>query len=298
VTAAIRASALTKRYGAARGVEALDFSVEPGEVFGFLGPNGAGKTTTIRLLLDLLRPTSGRIELFGVDPRSGGPALRARLGYVPGDLRLYEQLTGREVLTYFAALRGQRDLGFAAELAERLECELDRRIGALSRGNRQKIGLVQALMHGPELLVLDEPSSGLDPLVQQVFLTLVREAAARGATVLLSSHALREVQEVADRVAVIREGELVLVDAVDALRARARTRVEVVLATPPPADAFAGLDGVEELERHDRRVVLAVAGEPDALVKHLASLHVVSLESREADLEDVFLSLYASPDAA
>jgi len=291
VEPAIRAVALTKRYGRARGVSGLEFDVRRGEVFGFLGPNGAGKTTTIRLLLDLIRPTGGQLEVLGVEPRAGGPALRRRIGYLPGDLRLYESLTGRELLTYFAALRGADDLGDAPELVERLDVELDRRIGALSRGNRQKVGLVQALMHRPELLILDEPSSGLDPLVQQTFLELMREAAARGATVFLSSHALPEVQEVADRVAVVREGELVLVDSVEALRAKARTRVGVTLAEEPPPGAFA-LDGVEELRRDGNRVELAVAGEPDALVKLLAAFHVVALESREADLEDVFLGLY------
>jgi ABC-2 type transport system ATP-binding protein len=290
MTAVVRADALTKFYGRDRGVVDLDFEVGPGEVFGFLGPNGAGKTTTIRLMLDLIRPTRGRVELFGVDPRRD-VALRRRVGYLPGDLRLYERLTPREFLTYFAHLRGLRGLGSAPALAERLELTLDRPIRALSKGNRQKVGLVQAFMHGPDLLVFDEPTAGLDPLIQQTFYDLVAETKSGGATTFLSSHVLPEVQHIADRVALIREGSLVLVSGVDELRARALTRVAVTFAVPPPG-TFAGLDGVHEVERHGRTVVFSLEGEADALVKALAHHHVVALSSHEADLEDIFLSLY------
>jgi ABC-2 type transport system ATP-binding protein len=220
MAAVVRAHALTKRYGRERGVTELDFEVEPGEVFGFLGPNGAGKTTTIRLLLDLIRPTSGRLEVFGLDPRRDGVAVRRRIGYVPGDLLLYERLTARELIRFFASLRGRDDLGAAERLAGRLELELDRPIRSLSKGNRQKVGLVQALQHRPELLVLDEPTAGLDPFGQQLVHELLREATAEGRTAFLSSHVLSEVQEVADRVAIVREGRIVLVEEVELLRAR------------------------------------------------------------------------------
>jgi ABC-2 type transport system ATP-binding protein len=218
----VRADRLSKDYGGHRGVDELTFEVGEGEVFGYLGPNGAGKTTTIRLLLDL-RPTSGRIELFGLDVRRAGPKSRSRLGYLPGDLRLYERLTPREHLRYFASLRGMSGLGDGERLAERLELELDRPIKALSKGNRQKVGLVQALMHRPALAVFDEPTSGLDPLVQQVVYGLVGEATADGRTVFVSSHVLSEVQHIAHRIALIREGRLALVDDIESLRQRALT---------------------------------------------------------------------------
>jgi ABC-2 type transport system ATP-binding protein len=264
-------------------------------VFGFLGPNGAGKTTTIRLLLDLIRPSSGSVRVFGLDPRREGVAVRRRVGYLPGDLRLYERLTARELLTYFARLRGLSGLGDAEAVAERLELELDHPIQGLSKGNRQKVGLVQALMHRPDLVVLDEPTAGLDPLVQQTFYELVAEARAGGRTVFLSSHVLPEIQHVADRVALIREGSLVLVDSVEALRARGQVHVEATFAAPPEADAFARIPGVRELGRNGSAVHFGLEGEIDPLVKALARYHVVALESREADLEDVFLSLFGEP---
>ena len=214
------------------------------------------------------------------------------MGYVPGDLRIYPKLTGRELVQWFARLRRMDGTGDADALAERLELDLDRPMRALSRGNRQKVGLVQAFMHRPELLVLDEPTSGLDPLMQQAFAALVRETAGRGGTVFLSSHVLSEVQHVADRVAVVREGRLELVETVDALRARAPQRVEVSFAAPPPADLVAGVPGVRELERHGDVVLMALEGGADALVKRLAQFEVVGIDSHEADLEDVFLGLY------
>ena len=285
---------LTKFYGGDRGIVELDLTVRAGEVLGFLGPNGAGKTTTIRTMLDLIRPSSGEARIFGLDARRDGVAVRSRVGYLPGDLRLYERLTPRELLGYFAALRKLVSLAEAERLAALLELELDRPIASLSRGNKQKVGLVQAFMHGAQLLVLDEPTSGLDPLVQQSFYELVRGAAADGKTVFLSSHVISEVQHVADRVALVREGRLVLVDSVENLRSHASARVEVRFASPPPVDAFADLPGVRLLERRGETLVFAVAGEFDALLKELAHYRVVALDSREADLEDVFLSLYSS----
>jgi ABC-2 type transport system ATP-binding protein len=294
----IEARLLGKRYGSDRGIEGLDFTVAQGEVFGLLGPNGAGKTTTIRLLLDLIRPSSGEVRVFGVDPRTSA-ALRRRIGYLPGDLRLYEHLSGRAQLAYFAGLRGLDGLGRAEELAERLGVELDRPLRTLSKGNRQKVGIVQAFMHDPELLILDEPTSGLDPLVQQLVYALLDETRDAGRTVLISSHVLPEVQRVAGRVALLREGRLVLQDTVEALRAHARVRVTVTFADAASPGAFAGLPGVSELERRGRTVVFGLQGEPDALLKALAAHHVVALESREADLEDIFLALYEEPiDAA
>ena len=291
----IRADRLSKVYGRDRGVSDLTFEVGEGEVFGYLGPNGAGKTTTIRLLLDLIRPSSGRIELFGADVRRAGAAARKSLGYLPGDLRLYERLTAREHLRYFASLRGMRDIGDGEALAGRLELELDRPVRSLSKGNRQKVGLVQALMHRPALAVFDEPTSGLDPLVQQVVYELVAEATADGRTVFVSSHVLSEVQHIADRVALIREGRLQLVDSVETLRQRALTRVEVTFATPPPEGAFGHVPGVHEVERRGSVVRLTLEGSADPLVKALGQFEVEALDSHEADLEDVFLEQYRRP---
>ncbi len=289
---AVRAELLTKHYDGVRGVEELTFTVRAGEVFGFLGPNGAGKTTTIRLLLDLIRPTSGRLEVFGLDARRDSVSIRSRVGYLPGELRLYEQLTGRELLAYLARLRGLDGLGDGVELAARLELDLERPIRALSKGNRQKVGLVQALQHRPDLLVLDEPTSGLDPLVQQTFYEIVRETIADGRTVFLSSHVLSEVQHVADRVAVVREGRLELVETVEGLRARAFTRVEATFAAALPAASFDRVPGIRELERRGAVVIFALEGSIDPLVKALARFEVVALDVHEADLEDVFLELY------
>lgn len=294
----IRAEQLTKSYGQHRGILDVDFAVEEGEVFGFLGPNGAGKTTTIRLLLDLIRPTSGRLTVFGLDSRRSSVAIRKRLGYLPGDLRLYERMTGAELLRYFGHLRGLDGAERAEQLAARLDLDLGRRIKELSRGNRQKVGIVQAFMHEPDLFVLDEPTSGLDPLVQETFYELVAEVTKRGGTVFLSSHVLSEVQHMANRVGLIRDGRLDLVDSVENLRS-AFTHVEATFAEPPSPDAFEGVLGVQRIE-HDGNVVrFAFEGEIDPLLKALARFHVKALDVREADLEDVFLTRYRGeePDA-
>jgi ABC-2 type transport system ATP-binding protein len=296
MTDVVRLERLTRSYGRQRGIVELDLTVRAGEVFGFLGPNGAGKTTTIRTMLDLIRPTSGRVTIFGLDAHRDSVAVRRRLGYVPGDLRLYGRLTPRDLFRYFASLRGMRSLAGADRLAERFELEVDRPIATLSRGTRQKVGLVQAFMNEPDLLILDEPTSGLDPLVQQTFNDLARETAAAGRTVFLSSHVLSEVQHVADRVALVRDGRLALVDDVETIRARALTRIEVTFATPPPTHAFDGVEHVREVERRGSIVVFHVHGEIDAFVKRLAQHRVVALNSHEADLEDVFLSLYRDED--
>jgi ABC-2 type transport system ATP-binding protein len=300
MTDAIRTRALTKVYrGGTVAVRELDLSVRAGEVFGFLGPNGAGKTTTIRILLDLLRPTSGAAEVLGRDPRRAGVDARRRIGYLPGDLPLYPKLTARETLAYLAALRGGVASGSIAGLTERLELPLDRPVGTLSHGNRQKVGLVQAFMHEPDLLVLDEPTGGLDPLLQQEFHRLVEEAAADGRTVFLSSHVLSEVERVADRVGVIRAGRLVALEEITALQQRATRRLEVELAGAVEAAPFARLPNVREARAEGRRLHLVVEGSLDAVVKALAQHEVVTLTSHEPDLEEFFLDLYrAGPDDA
>lgn len=292
------ARGLCKRFHQTAAVDDVDFTVRRGEVLGFLGPNGSGKTTTIRMMLGLIRPSGGSLEVLGADPWSGPAALRAGLGYVPGDLNLYDRMTGRGMVRFAARVRGMDDTGDADVLAARLELDLGRAVKVLSRGNRQKLGLVLALMHRPQLLVLDEPTSGLDPLMQQVFQEIVREVVAAGRSVFLSSHVLGEVQRVADRVAVIRQGRLMLTQSVDELRRTAFTRVEATFASPPPDAAFDAVPGARVIDRFGAHVVFALEGSADALVKALASHEVLALDSHEADLEDIFLSLYAeAPDA-
>ncbi|MFN8108353.1 MAG: ABC transporter ATP-binding protein [Thermoleophilia bacterium] len=292
MTAVIETQELTKSYGSERGIEAVSLEVRPGEVFGFLGSNGAGKTTTIRVLLDLLHPTGGRALLFGLDSRRDSVAIRARLGNLPGDFAYDERLTGRELLEFFAALRGMRDLGQAPALAERFEANLDRPLGHLSRGNRQKIGLIQALFHGPELLILDEPTSGLDPLMQEQFLEVIGEQRDSGVTVFLSSHELREVQRVCDRVGIIRAGRLVDVEPVAQLRHRTMHRVELVFANPVGPEELAALPGVRDLTVTDGRMAFRVEGALDPVIKAAARHTVRDVEIVEPGLEEVFLGFY------
>ncbi|HSC49725.1 MAG TPA: ABC transporter ATP-binding protein [Gaiellaceae bacterium] len=295
---AIELRGLSKTYGnGVRAVQDLDLRVGRGEVFGYLGPNGAGKSTTIRLLLDLIRPTGGSASLLGLDSRTQGVDARRRIGYLPGDLRLYDRLTAREQLDSLARLRGGVDAGLRDRLCERFGLVLDRPIRQLSKGNRQKVGVVQAFMHRPELVILDEPTSGLDPLLQAEFRVLLRETADDGRTVFLSSHSLDEVQHVAERIGIIRAGRLVDVDSVERLRERALRHVTVAFGEPVDAGAFAALDGVR-VERVDGTTIRLSAPEPalDAIVKEAARHRVVDLVSEPADLEEIFLEFYEEPD--
>ena len=290
--AVIALDGVSKHYRGGGGIEGVTFDVSEGEVFGFLGPNGAGKTTTIRLLLDLIRPDHGRISLFGLDPRRAGTVVRRRIGYLPGDLALYERLSPRELLSHFAHLRGGPPWQEIDALSQRLGLELDRPVRALSKGNRQKVGLVQALMGRPDLLVLDEPTTGLDPLLQHQVHELLREAAEEGRSVFLSSHILSEVQRVADRVAMIRSGKLIAVERVAALRARRVHLIEVRTCSPIGPSAFEGLPGVTTFVADGHTVRLEVSGSLDPVVRELARYDLADLSVREPELEDVFFSLY------
>ncbi|MGE5287267.1 MAG: ABC transporter ATP-binding protein [Micromonosporaceae bacterium] len=286
----IETSSLTKFYGRQRGVEDVTLAVGPGEVFGFLGPNGAGKTTTIRLLMDLIRPTSGSIRVLGYDLRRDSVAARQRIGYVPGDLELYPDLSGQELLAFFASLRTGADLSYAAKLAERLDLDLSRHVHDLSKGNKQKLGVVQAFMHRPDLLILDEPSSGLDPLVQREFHALVRETAAEGRTVFFSSHVLAEVERIADRVGIILTGHLTVVDRVAALKARALRVLDLEFATPPAIEPFGRVAGVRNVTVHDTLVRCEVVGPVGELMRLAAAQDLVNVISHEPDLEQIFVS--------
>ncbi len=297
---AIEARGLDKLYAPGVGISGVDLTVERGEVFGFIGPNGAGKTTFIRTMLDLIRPTAGTVSVFGLDSRRESLEVRRRCGYLPGELKLAGRDTGRQVLEHLARLR-RADPGSAAGLIARLGLEPDRRIADLSKGNRQKIGLIAALFGDPELLVLDEPTSGLDPLLQEEVHAIVREHAAAGRTVFLSSHDLDEVERAADRVAIIRAGRIVDVQAVAELRTNRPRETSVLLAEPLDEAALAELGRLEcvrELTADGARLRFATSGEITDLIRLLASRRVLSLTSREPELEELFLHYYEGSDVA
>ncbi len=295
---AIGTSGLTKDFGGGHGVFGLDLGVRRGEVLGFLGPNGAGKSTTMRLLLDQIRPTSGSATVLGLDCRRESLEIRRRIGFLPGDFALHPSLTGEATLDFLAELRGGVDRRVRDGLAERFGAQLDRPVGELSTGNRQKLGLIQAFMHEPELLILDEPIAGLDPLVQQSFHALLGDVVAEGRTVFLSSHTLSEVERVADRVAILRRGRLVVVDSLENLREVAVQRLEIAFTGAVPGEAeLRALAGVREVHLDGPHLIVALEGSVDELVKLLAGYDVRSIRSRDDDLEEIFLRYYRDQPA-
>jgi ABC-2 type transport system ATP-binding protein len=285
---------LHKSYGKVRALRGVDLEVRQGEIFGFLGPNGAGKTTTIRCLMDAIRPDSGTVRVLGFDPQADPVAVQARTGYLPGELRLYDNLTAEQQLRFLSDMRGAKaDWAFVQRLAHQLELDLTMPIKNLSKGNKQKVGVVQALMHRPELLMLDEPTSGLDPLMQQEVLGLIRQANADGATVFFSSHIMSEVQVIADRVAMIREGVIAEVAETRSLIDRALVRATVHFKEPVDSSALADLPGVTVLSRDDHTsITLQVKGDMDGLVKALGDYPIRDLETARPSLEEVFLAYY------
>jgi ABC-2 type transport system ATP-binding protein len=293
---AIETEGLSKSYGRSRALTDVGLRVERGEVFGFLGPNGAGKTTTIRLLLDLIRPTAGGARVLGLDCGSQSLEIRRRCGYVSGELRLPERPTGRHLLAHLARLRGEFREEAIEAIGEQLGLDLDRRIGELSKGNKQKVGIIAAFQHDPELLILDEPTSGLDPLRQHDVQQMVRDRASRGRTVFLSSHALDQVEHVADRVGFIRDGRLIAVEDVSALKDRAIRSVEVRFAAQAPRRGLADVEGVREATISGDRAELRVEGSMGPLIKALAQLNVVTMTSEEPDLDEIFLAYYGRDD--
>lgn len=289
----IHAESLTKRYGRVLALDRLSLDVLPGQVLGFLGPNGAGKTTTLRLLMGYLRPTAGWARVHGLDSWGDSVAVHARTGYLPGDLRLWPRLSTRAIAGHLARLRGLDHDPGTTDLAKRLDLDLDRPVGELSKGNRQKAGVLVALLGAPQLLLLDEPTSGLDPLVQQEFHLILRERAEAGAAVMLSSHVLSEVERVANRVAIIRSGRLLMLEDLAGLRQKARHTVEVRFGwPPPPPDAFNAVPGITDVRLDGTVLRCTMQGVVDPLIKALGRYHVLDLNSREADLEDTFLALY------
>jgi ABC-2 type transport system ATP-binding protein len=292
MSAIIQLEKLTKSYGEHRGVVDVDLEVNQGEIFGFLGPNGAGKTTTIRTLLDLIRPTSGRALVFGIESTADPVAIHRRVGYIPGEFTLYDRLSGGQTIQYFANLRGGVDAKYQRALIERFDIDPKRRYKELSKGNKQKIGLVIALQHQPELLILDEPTSGLDPLVQQSFFEVVREARKAGHTVFLSSHILSEVEKTCDRVAIIRDGRLAKVDRVEALRDLAHHQVELRFTGDVPVGAFAAIPGVSDVTAEGQTLKMRVSGPITPVVRAAAEYELLDFVSREPSLEETFLAQY------
>jgi ABC-2 type transport system ATP-binding protein len=300
MTAIIEVEHLTKSYGNNRGIIDVSFQVEEGEVFGFLGPNGAGKTTTIRTLMALLKADSGTARIAGLDVWQDSVAVKKIVGYLPGEPALDPNLTGGQILEYFAHLRDGVDQAYLKELIQRFELDPSRRFRQYSAGNKRKVVLIQAFMARPRLLILDEPTNGLDPINQHEFTTLVEETRAAGRTVFLSSHILSEVEQLCDRVGIIREGRLVQVGSVDELRGIKRYEITVTFADNVPAEAFTALPGVEQVEALDsgRTLRVAVAGSPDAVIKAAAQHPIVNLTSNEPSLEDIFLRFYQGDGTA
>jgi len=298
MTAIIKTEKLTKASDKHRGIIEGDLEVKQGEVFGFLGPNGAGKTTTIRTLLELIRPTSGRALVFGIESTADPVSIHRRIGYIPGEFALYDRLTGGQTIQYFANLRGGVDAAYQRALVERFDIDPKRRYKELSKGNKQKIGLVIALQHQPELLILDEPTSGLDPLVQQSFFELVREARDAGRTVFLSSHILSEVEKTCDRVAIIRDGRIVKVGSVEGLRDLAHHQVELRFSSAPPTSVFEALPGVSDVQADDHTLRMRVSGPITPVVRAAAGYELLDFVSREPTLEETFLAQYGHADDA
>ncbi len=295
-TYAIYTQGLIKFYGRVQALRGVDLEVARGEIFGFLGPNGAGKTTTIRCLLDLIRPNGGTVRVLGIDPQADPVAVRARVGYLPGELHIDANFTVEGALRYFNRLRGNKvDWAFARRIAERIDLDLKLLIKNLSKGNKQKVGLVQALMHRPELLLLDEPTFGLDPLMQQEVLLMIAEAQADGATVFFSSHILSEVQEIAERVGIIRNGVVAEVAETQTLIDRSLRRAKIRFREPVAVERLADVPGVSVLSQDDGlSVMLQVEGEMDNLIKALAAYPVSDFETERPSLEEIFLAYYES----
>jgi ABC-2 type transport system ATP-binding protein len=288
----ITTQGLTKWYGRSRGIENVTFSVNEGEIFGFLGPNGAGKTTTIRLLMGLLHQTSGSASVGGHDTWTDSVAVKRLVGYLPSDPQLDSDLTGGQLIEYFANLRGAVDKKYIQSLVERFELDTRKRFRDYSRGNKQKVGIVQAFMHKPQLLVLDEATSGLDPLNQQEFNKLLLESRDRGGAVFLSSHILPEVEQVCSRVGIIRDGTLIKVDTVAALRDLRQHEVTLTFPAPVAGEVFAGLPGVRSVATEGNTVKLVVSGDLGAIVRAAADHNATNLVTHEQSLEDVFLRYY------
>ncbi len=284
---------LTVYYGKHRGILDVNLTIEKGEVFGFLGPNGAGKTTTQRVLLDVFPPTTGKATVFGLDCQKDGVEIRQHIGYLPGELALYSNMKASDFFKMYEYLRGENGTkDYWQELADRLDLDTSRKISQFSRGNKQKVGVVAAFMSKADLLILDEPTGGLDPLVQQTVLEIVREAKADGRTIFFSSHILSEIEAVCDRVGIIRDGQLVATQRVEDLFAQRMNRMTLVFEGMPPAGTFA-MEGVTELERADKSITLEVRENLPRVLSAAAQHNVMDIETHNISLEEIFLTYYS-----
>jgi ABC-2 type transport system ATP-binding protein len=289
----IQTRSLSKYYGSSLGIEDISVQVKPGEIFGFLGPNGAGKTTLIRVLLDLLRPSSGQALLFGLDSHQGSMQTHAQLGNLPGEFSYWEKMTGKQVLDLFANIRQVKDLSEAHRLAQRFQADLNRPLGQLSRGNRQKIGLVLAMFHRPKLLIMDEPTAGLDPLMQAEFMKVIQEYNQQGTTVFLSSHDLAEVERVCHRIGVIKQGKLIAVEEVEGMRERADHRVFLHLAHEVDTSSLQQLSGVHDWSQQSTIINFHLLGNPEPLIGLLQAYPILDIEITKPTLEEMFLQYYS-----
>ncbi|HET9999947.1 MAG TPA: ABC transporter ATP-binding protein [Ktedonobacteraceae bacterium] len=287
---------LYKSYGKVQAVKGISMRVEQGEIFGFLGPNGAGKTTTIRCMLDVIRPTSGTLRVLGLDAQRDKMELHRRIGYLPGDVRLPGQMTGKQVINYFSRLQGREPV-LLDDLVALFDVEMKRPLKGYSKGMRQKIGIVLAFMCDPEVLILDEPTSGLDPLLQRTFNEFLLQEQTRGKTIFMSSHIMSDVEKVCQRVAVIRQGEIITIEEVEKLRQKAGQRVTVEFGDAVSADEVAQMPGVSMVTSHNHAYHFNVGGSMDALIKALSRHEVLRLQAEEAPLEEVFLKFYENPQA-
>lgn len=296
--ALISTMGLTKYYGKTLGVEDLDLKINKGEIYGFLGPNGAGKTTTIRMLLDFIRPTKGSAEIFGLNAHRDTVKIKRSVGYLPGELELYRNMRGADILHHFSYLRGGVDWQYVKELADRLDYDITKPIKSLSSGNKHKLGIIQAFMHKPELLILDEPTTGLDPLMQQEFNEMLRESQKDGQTTFVSSHILPEVERICDRVGFIRNGRLIDVRHISDLKERALRQIEIVFDGPVKEEVFSGLPGIKDVSVKGSVLSCTMAGSLDSVVKAAANFTVIDIISREPNLEDLFLTYYGGEQNA
>lgn len=293
--AVIEAKGLSKQYPNGRGIFQIDLSVEQGEIFGFLGPNGAGKSTTIRTLMGFLHPQSGAASILGHDVVRDGLAVRRLVGYLPSEITLYDDLTGEQQIAFSLKVRGQQErMAQARQLAQRLGVELNRRVRTLSRGQKQKVAIVTALAHDPQVLIMDEPTTGLDPLAQEIFHTLLREEAARGKTVFISSHILSEVEGLCDRVAIIRDGRIVTTDTVSGLKTQRMKHIRVEFGGAVPD--LASLPGVTELKQEGQRVRFTLVGGLDPVLAMLSAHRVIDLTVQDPSLEEIFMAFYTGQE--
>jgi ABC-2 type transport system ATP-binding protein len=293
---AIEIEGLQKAYGKIQAVKGITISVERGEIFGFLGPNGSGKTTTIRCMLDVIRPTTGTIRVLGLDAQRDAHELHQRIGYLPGDVRLPGSMTGKQIINYFSRLQGLEPV-LLDDLVARFDVEMKRPLKGYSKGMRQKIGIVLAFMCDPEVLILDEPTSGLDPLLQRTFNEFLLQEQQRGKTIFMSSHIMSDVEKVCQRVAVIRQGEIVTIEEVEKLRQKSGQSVSVEFGDPVSADELSHIPGVSNVTTTNHTYHFNIGGSMDALIKALSRHEVLRLQAEEAPLEEVFLQFYEVPQA-